>query len=885
MGLPDYPRAVQASGSLAVGPELRARAVEAARAANAHDFVERLPAGYDTLAGTSAASAQLSGGQRQRICIARALVRGPRVLLLDEATSALDSESERVVQESLDRLLRRGAAGDARCTTVVIAHRLSTVTGADKIVVLDRGSVAESGTHAELMALPNGMYKALRSVQDLAHEENSARVLSDAVLPFDDAAKTGPPAPGQGGAEKPAAAGAAGKGAAAGEAVKKLGRPLTNEEAMLAEADTLPAVSAFRVWALQREDWGLVIVGLIGSSSHGASQPIFSIIYSNIISIYFSPDADTMRAEARQYLGWFFLLAGCVFVTMSLRNVVAIALGERLTRKLRRMVFEKSLRQPMAFFDDPKNSVGRLAARLASDVTLVKALTGDSLASAVEGSACLITALVIAFIASPRLAGVLVAILPFLVIGNVFEFRHITQKARASGLVLERSGEIISDAVVAVRAVTAFNLQPQILRLYDDSLVLPRQVGVRRGLIQGAGSGFKQFVSISAYALAFWAGAQFIEDGTLAFPQLLRVFLAVTLASEGIGRVTSRAPDTARAQAAARSVFGILDLPPTPLDPLDETPGAEQARPHVDGRVEFRGVSFAYPTRPDTPVLHDFSLVIEPGQTVALVGESGSGKSTVVGLLERFYAPTAGEVAVDGVAVGAYRLEWLRSQLGLVQQEPVLFADSVAYNIGYGAAGTDKPAAGLGFPADGALATATLVPERPACPPGPPLAAAVEQAARDANAYDFVAAFPHGFATHCGSRGSQLSGGQKQRVAIARAVIRDPRILLLDEATSVRRRGIARRLHWEGVVAKSIRASHCFAQLTVRHLRRVGRRWTARASRWCRRPSTASSPRAPAPLAAAAPARAAASERPSSSRTGCRLCRRRTRSSFSSAAA
>ena len=148
------------------------------------------------------------------------------------------------------------------------------------------------------------------------------------------------------------------------------------------------------------------------------------------------------------------------------------------------------------------------------------------MSSTLVGTACLITALTISFQASPELAGVLLAIFPFLTVGSVYEFRTISQASKASNKVLERSGEIVSDAVVAFRTVTAFNLQEQILRLYDDSLAMPLQAGVRRGLIQGIGSGFKQFVSISAYALAFYAGSVFIANGSLAFPQLIRVFLA-----------------------------------------------------------------------------------------------------------------------------------------------------------------------------------------------------------------------------------------------------------------------------------------------------------------------------------------------------------------------
>ena len=167
-------------------------------------------------------------------------------------------------------------------------------------------------------------------------------------------------------------------------------------------------------------------------------------------------------AQARQYIGWFFLLGGGVFCAGGGRIAIATFLGERLTRTLRRLCFEASLRQPMAFFDDPRNSVGRLGTRLATEATLVKGATGESLGSAVEGAACLVCALAISFEASPRLAGVLLAVFPLLILASVFEFRQFAQQMRASGKLLERSGEIVSDAVAAVRSVAAFNLQAQV---------------------------------------------------------------------------------------------------------------------------------------------------------------------------------------------------------------------------------------------------------------------------------------------------------------------------------------------------------------------------------------------------------------------------------------
>ena len=312
MGSPDYNRTVKETGSLAVSAELRAQAVEVAKAANAHDFVSKLPEQYDTPVGTSVSTSQLSGGQRQRICIARALIRSPRVLLLDEATSALDSESERVVQESLDRLLY-GDDSRHRCTTIMIAHRLSTVTAADKIVVLDKGAIVECGSHAELMAIDNGMYKALRSVQDISHQENQTKVLSDAtsVVPFDTPVATASVVTLAGPSQTVPKMAEVGRNAdSKGGKVAK--RASTSEEAMIAEAAELPPVSVGRIWSMQREDWLLFVIVFVASCCAGASQPVFSIIYSNIIAVYFITDNDSMRTQARNYVGWFFLLGVAV---------------------------------------------------------------------------------------------------------------------------------------------------------------------------------------------------------------------------------------------------------------------------------------------------------------------------------------------------------------------------------------------------------------------------------------------------------------------------------------------------------------------------------------------------------------------------------------------
>jgi ATP-binding cassette subfamily B (MDR/TAP) protein 1 len=229
---------------------------------------------------------------------------------------------------------------------------------------------------------------------------------------------------------------------------------------------------------------------------------------------------------------------------------------------------------------------------------------------------------------------------------------------------------------------------------------------------------------------------------------VLRAFFAVFLAAFSFAQAQMHFPDVAKGKAASQRVFAIIDRAPA----IDASaPGGERPAACA-GAVELRGVAFAYPMRPDAPVFQDFSLEVPAGKTVALVGPSGSGKSSVVALVERFYDPQAGAVLLDGVDIRQLNLKWLRAQMGLVSQEPVLFNMSVAENIRYG-----RPEAS---------------------------AEEVAAAARSANAHAFIGALPEGYDTRVGEGAMQLSGGQKQRVAIARALLKDPKVLLLDEATS-----------------------------------------------------------------------------------------------------
>jgi len=322
-------------------------------------------------------------------------------------------------------------------------------------------------------------------------------------------------------------------------------------------------------------------------------------------------------------------------------------------------------------------------------------------------------------------------------------FAGDTAKAHA------KTSMIAGEGVSNIRTVAAFNAQDKILSLFCGELRVPQAHSLRRSQVSGALFGLSQLSLYASEALILWFGAHLVRARASTFSKVIKVFVVLVITANSVAETVSLAPEIVRGGESIRSVFAILNSR-TRIDPDD--PDAEPVEA-VRGDIDLRHVDFAYPTRPDVMVFKDFSLRIRAGQSQALVGASGSGKSTVIALIERFYDPLAGKVMLDGKDIRRLNLRSLRRRIGLVQQEPVLFAASILENIAYGRE-------------DGATEEEVV------------------EAAKAANVHGFVSALPDGYRTPVGERGVQLSGGQKQRIAIARAVLKDPAVLLLDEATS-----------------------------------------------------------------------------------------------------
>ncbi|KAL2519632.1 ABC transporter B family member 15 [Abeliophyllum distichum] len=717
--------------------------ISAAKAANAHDFIKNLPEGYDTQVGEF--GVQLSGGQKQRIAIARALLKDPRILLLDEATSALDAQSESVVHAAIDQ----ASLGK---TTIVIAHRLTTIRNVDRIVVLQSGRVVESGSHDELMQINNGeggVYSEMVKVQQSAMQN-----MPDS-----------PPHPIEGRYHK--------KTAYAHSPMYPFSLSSQNSTALAIHYEVPPiqnsptstfsnyyqnnvdkleislSPSPWRLLQMNAPEWKKAMLGCLGAVVFGAIQPIHAYFMGAMVSLYFLDDGSKIKSETRFYCIIYLSLGVICFFASILQHYNFAIMGERLTKRVREKILENVLTFEVGWFDLDENTSATVCAMLSTDANIVRSLVGDRMSLVVQAFTTVTLAFLLGLIMAWRVASVMIAIQPF-VIASFYSKSVVVKKMSENAQKAQKEGsQLASEAVVNHRTITAFSSQKRIVNLFAATLKGPQKLSIKQSWFSGVGLFSSQFLKTASVALTFWYGGTLMNRGLLRAKDLFLVFFILMSTGKNVADAGTMTSDLSKGSNAIKSTFAILDRK-SKIEP--NNPEGSKIEKPLRGKIQLKNVFFSYPCRPEQMIFQDLSLKIEAGKTVALVGQSGSGKSTIFSLIERFYDPIKGSVVIDDHDVKSYNLRDLRSHMALVSQEPTLFAGTIHENIVYGTVDATE--------------------------------AEIREAAILADAHEYISSMKDGYQTYCGERGVQLSGGQKQRIALARAILKNPSILLLDEATS-----------------------------------------------------------------------------------------------------
>ena len=694
---------------------------EACADAQIKDFIERNEDKYDYIVGIK--GSRLSGGQRQRIAIARAILMKPKILILDEATSSLDNRAERQVQRALDNITQKNI------TTIVIAHRLSTIKNSDVIYVMKDGKIIERGKHDELLEL-NGSYAALVKSQ-LSEEEienltaklknkngNITTIKTEVKDTFTDEDIT------------------------LNDSETEM---LSIQDSYMNAKEPKIKIEKRKLWSLISENKCELILGIISGLLYGLTSPVVGFVMGNTINALSSKDPAELKKESVKYFLVYLFLGVIGALITFIRMWKLQNLGLIISIKVKKKVIEKYLELHMSFFDIDTNSPGSLATKLAIDSNQLDSLILDLVGGILSTASSLILSFILGAVFNIFCTLVLFVFLPFMVYGMVKKGDYVENGREANKLLKIEAGNILSESVVNIKTIFSFNFQKRALELYGKILNIEKKQFLKSAILQGIFVGFGLSANYFGIGAVFKLAFVLLKNKKTDFKILMRCLYIISNTCDAITITLRNMGDSQKAKLAYKSVFDTLDTE-VKISPFYNNNWYKISPDNIKGKIEFKNVTFSYPTKPDKLILKDLSFKIDAGQNVAVVGLSGSGKSTIIQLLERFYDVNKGEIILDGKNIKEYNLYELRKKIGLVLQEPSIFKRNLYENILYGKL-------------DAKRESVLDVAKR----------AKIEHKLM-VNDYE--------------DNKNPLSGGEKQRVAMARAFLKDPAIILMDESTS-----------------------------------------------------------------------------------------------------
>ncbi|KAF7594199.1 hypothetical protein BBP40_009903 [Aspergillus hancockii] len=548
--------------------------------------------------------------------------------------------------------------------------------------------------------------------------------------------------------------------------------------------------SFLRVFTFGRPiDYTLGFISLLAATGSGIALAMVNLVLGKFMTLLsdFTVGTrlpDDFMSQVSKFSLYFVYIGiarfGCTYIYSSLLTYIAY----HLTRNIRHRYLRAAFSQETGYFD--KGTSGSISAQAASNGKLIHSGISEKLGIFIQAIATFIAAFILAFVNHWKLTLITICVVPILIVvggGLAVVDAGIETKILK---INAQAASYAENILTGVRAVHAFSLRPRVIHKYDQYLQHALEIGMKKNAVYGFLFSSEYFITYAGMGLAFWQGIRMLASGDI--PDIGTVFTVLFSVIIAASTITSIAPHTvtfARAASAAAELFTLIDRK-SEINPFDESGDKPQ---DTCGIIDIDRIDFNYPSRPDVRVLEDFSLHVPAGKVTALVGASGCGKSTIVGLLERWFKPLAGSIKLDGKDIEQLNLRWLRTNVRLVQQEPVLFNGTVLDNISSGLIGTPWE-----------TASSEAQQKR------------VEEAAKLSFAHGFIMNLPNGYKSLIGERGSRLSGGQKQRIAIARSIISEPKILLLDEATS------ALDPHAEGIVQQALdRASRNRTTIVIAH--------------------------------------------------------------------